>query len=116
ERHRDVGAEHPLDLGSALVGEGAAAAVYVTLKLHTVLVQAARPLKREHLKPARIGEQRTIPAHEAVQRTELFDHLLARPHVQVVRISQHKCRAGGAEMDGGQRLRGTLSTFRDEMW
>src|SRR6267143_6053434 len=67
ERHRNVGPEHPLDLRGALGGERAAAAVHVTLELHTVLVQAARPREREHLKATGIGEERTIPTHEAVQ-------------------------------------------------
>src|SRR5207249_8866849 len=77
ERHRNVGAERPLDLRGALRREGAAAAVYVTLKLHAVVVDTAEPLEREHLEPTRIGEQRTIPTHEAMQGSQLLNHLLA---------------------------------------
>src|SRR5436309_5368795 len=52
ERHRNVGAEHPLDLRGALRREGAAAAVYVTLKLHAAVVHPAESLEREHLEAA----------------------------------------------------------------
>src|SRR5213078_231548 len=114
EGHRDVGAEDPLDLGSALGGEGAAAAVYVTLKLHTVVVHPAEPLEREHLKATRIGEERTIPAHEAMQGPELLDDLLAGPHVQVVAIREHQRRADAAEVVRGERPDGPLSPDRHE--
>src|SRR5216117_2463269 len=100
ERHRDVGAEHPLDLRGAPRREGAAAAVYMTLKLHAVVVHPAESLEREHLEATRIGEQRTIPTHEAMQGSELLDHLLAGPHMQVVGIREHQRRAGGAKIVG----------------
>src|SRR5207244_12961888 len=93
ERHRDVGAEHPLDLRGALRREGATAAVHVALKLHAVVVHPAESLEREHLEATRIGEQRTIPTHEAMQGSELLDHLLAGPHMQVVGIREHQRRA-----------------------
>src|SRR5207249_11984368 len=103
ERHRNVGAEHPLDLRGALWREGAAAAVYVTLKLHAVVVHPAESLEREHLEATRIGEERTIPTHEAMQGSQLLDHLLAGPHMQVIGIREHQSRAGVTEIVGRER-------------
>src|SRR5213592_1638414 len=114
ERHRNVGAERPLDLRGALRREGAAAAVYVTLKLHAVVVDTAEPLEREHLEPTRIGEQRTIPTHEAMQGSQLLNHLLAGPHMQVVGIREHQRRAGGAEVIRGKSPHAPLRPDRHE--
>src|SRR5437762_10184856 len=50
---------------------GAAASVHMTLELDAVVVHAAEAVEREHLEPARIGEQRPVPGHEAVQPAEL---------------------------------------------
>jgi len=49
ERHRNIGAQRPLDLRGALGRERAAAAVDVALELDARLVHAAEPLEREHL-------------------------------------------------------------------
>ena len=39
---------------------------------------AARVEQREHLEAARVGQDRPVPAHEAVQAAQLGDHVLAR--------------------------------------
>jgi len=114
ERHRDVGAERPLDLRGALRREGAAAAVHVALKLDAVVVNPAESLEREHLEATRIGEQRTIPTHEAMQGSELLDHLLAGPHMQVVGIREHQRRARVTEIVGRERPHRALSSDRHE--
>src|SRR5438874_7472959 len=69
ERHRDVRAERPLDLGRALRRQVPAAPVDVALELDAVLVHAARALEREHLKATRVGEERTVPPHEADRKS-----------------------------------------------
>src|SRR5205807_4603516 len=57
ERHRDVGAERPLDLRGAHRREGAAAAVYMTLKLLPVVVHPAESLERERSEERRVGKE-----------------------------------------------------------
>src|SRR5437667_270795 len=81
ERHRDVGAEAPLDLGGALGSEEAARAVHVALKLNAVVAHPTESREREHLEASRVGEQRAVPAHEAVQAAESRDDVLARADV-----------------------------------
>src|SRR5882724_13377718 len=82
ERHRDVGAERPLNLNGTLGGQLAPAAVDVTLKLDAVLVDFAKALEREDLKAARVGEQRPLPRHELVEAAELLDDVFAGPDVE----------------------------------
>src|SRR2546426_5962090 len=53
ERHRDVGAENPLDLRGALGGERASTAVHVALELDAAFVHATKAFEREHLKADR---------------------------------------------------------------
>ena len=102
ERHRDVGAQAPLDLGGALGREQAATPVDVTLELDALVIHAAEPVEREDLKPARVGEQRAVPRHESVQPAELCDHVLAGANVQVVGVGEHDARAHGFEVGGGE--------------
>ena len=61
ERHRDVGAQRPLDLHRALGGERAVGAVDVALELDAVLGDLPEPLEREDLEAARVGEHRAAP-------------------------------------------------------
>jgi len=79
EGHRDVGAERGLDLRHALGSEAHARAVDHRAERHTVGVDRARVGQAEHLVAAGIGQDRTVPIHEAVQAAELGDQLLARP-------------------------------------
>jgi hypothetical protein len=66
ERHRDVGAEVPLDLHDALGGERAQGAVDVALELDPVLRDPAQPLQGEHLEAAGVGQHRPAPGGEAL--------------------------------------------------
>ena len=61
ERHRDVGAQRPLDLDRALGREGAEAAVDVARELDAVLRDPAQTLEGEHLEAAGVGEHRAGP-------------------------------------------------------
>ena len=108
ERHRHVRAEGPLDLGRALRGEDAAAAVHVTLKLDAVIGYAAEALEREHLEAAGVRQQRPVPGHEPVQAAELRDDVLAGPHVQVVGVGEHHPGPDGLQIAGRQRPHGAL--------
>ena len=57
-----------------------------------------RVAQREDLEAARVGEDRPVPGHEAVQPAELGDQLVAGPEVQVVRVAEHDLRARAREL------------------
>ena len=88
ELHDHVGAEVALDLHHQLGREADAASVDVALELDPVLVDAAHVLEREHLEAAGVGEDRAVPAHEAVQAAELAHERVAGAEVQVVRVGE----------------------------
>jgi hypothetical protein len=98
EGHGDVGAEGPLDLDGPLGSEHVSAAVYVTLKLHSLVAHPPESVEREHLKPTRVGEQRSVPSHEAMQSAELRDDALSRPDVQVIGVREHQLGARGPQI------------------
>ena len=114
ERHRDVGAEDPLDLHRALGSEPPARPVDVALEFHAILVDLPKPLEGEHLEPPGIGEQGTVPAHEAMQSAERGDDILTGTDVQVVGVGEHEARAGGPEVGRRQRPHGSLRADRHE--
>ena len=53
-----------------------------------------RSRQREHLKAAGIGEDRFVPADEAVQAAELADHVEAGAQEQMERVAEDDFRAG----------------------
>ena len=55
----------------------------------------------EHLEAARIGEDRSVPAHEAVQPAVRGDHVESRPQPQVERVAEHDLRAERAAAPSG---------------
>ncbi len=70
--------------------------------------------QREHLEAAAVGQDRAVPAHEAVQAAELLDEALARPQRQVVGVGEHHLGAGGAHLVGRQGLDGAVGAHRHE--
>ena len=52
----------------------------------------------EELKAAAVGQDRAVPAHEAVQPAERGDDLFAGPQREMIGVAQHHLRAGGAEL------------------
>jgi hypothetical protein len=104
ELHDHVGAEVALDLHHPLGGEHAPRAVEVAAELHPVLADLAQRLEREHLEAARVGEDRAVPRHEAVQPAELPHQLVGRPQVQVVGVGEDHLRPERAKLRGVERL------------
>ena len=77
---------------------------------HALLGDLAQPREREHLKPARVRENRAVPAHEAVQPAQLAHHIIARTQMQMIGIRQLDLAAellqvegADAALDGGLR-------------
>ena len=65
EHHLDVGAEQALHLDGALGRQQMRGAVDMRLEGDAVLLDAAELGQRHDLKAAGIGEDRSVPAHEA---------------------------------------------------
>jgi len=82
----------PLDLRGASGVSVRRLPFHVTLELHTVLVQAARPLgENTESHPGIVRSGRSQPMKRC--RARALDDLLARPHVQVVRIRRAPSRS-----------------------
>ncbi len=58
----------------------------------------------EHLKPARVGQNRTVPAHKAVQSPHLCHQIRSGTQVEVVGVAQDQLRSQFAQIAGVQRL------------
>ncbi len=109
EAHRDVRAQLGLDLGGELRREPLRRPVVHRAERDALIVSREdRVLQREDLVAARVGEDRPVPAHEAVQAAELGDHVLARAEVQVVRVAEEDRSADRAQLVGVDGLDGRL--------
>ena len=64
------------------------AAVDVRAELDARIRDLAQRREAEDLIAAAVGEDRPVPAHEAVQAAELADELRARPQGQVVGVGE----------------------------
>ena len=95
ERHSDVGPQSFLDVDDAFGREAVGGAVDVAAKGDAVGVELAAVGEAEDLIAAGIGQDRSLPAHEAVQASRTFDQLVAGAEVEMVGIGQHE---GGAEL------------------
>ncbi len=78
--------------------EAVVRAVEVALEGDAVVVDLAQLAERHDLEPARVGQDRPVPGHEAVQAAEAGDALVAGPQVEVVRVGQDDRGAGLAEI------------------
>src|SRR6266852_1986182 len=88
ELHDDVGAQVALNLHHDLGREESPRAVDVGLELHAFLVDGSKALERKDLKSARVGKDRAVPLHEAVESAHLSHDVVAGAEVQVVRVAE----------------------------
>ena len=89
ERHGDVGAEPPLHVGRQLGREAREIPVVHGTEGDALVVGLRdRVPQREHLEPARVGEDRPVPGHERVEAAELLDQLDAGPEDEVVDVRE----------------------------
>src|SRR5690242_7039467 len=65
-------------------------------------------------KPPEIGQDRSLPVHEAMQTTVGCNHLRAGPEHKVVGIAEHDLRAQTLELLGRHRLDRPIGTHRHE--
>ena len=99
ERHRDVGAERPLDVHRSFRREASAPPVDVRAKRDTIIIDRAFALEREYLKPSGVGKHRAWPCHEAMQASEFPHHRFARSHMQVIGVGEHDRRPNCLESE-----------------
>ena len=105
QAHGDVGAEMALDAGDELRREPLRGAVVYRSERDAVVVDGdQRVAEGEHLKAARVGEERAVPRRERVQAAELGDQRVAWPEMEVIRVAQHDRGAQRAHLVGVQRL------------
>ena len=114
ERHRDVGIQHLLDAHRFLGREEQAIAVDRRGKLHAVLRQFSHRGQGKNLEAPRVGEDRLVPAHEAVQAAVLADHLESRPQPEVEGIAEDDLRAERGELVGRHGLHRAVGADRHE--
>ena len=82
--------------------------VEVGVEGHALLGDLAQLGKAEHLKPAAVGQNGTVPLGELVQPAHIRHQLVAGTQMQVVGVAQHDLRADVLEiqrrkpaLDGG---------------
>ena len=139
EREDDVRAELVLDAHGKLRREPVRAAVDVAAEGHALLVDervaflaggedvvvlqagdvhgqgfAKAHAQAHDLEPAGVGERRSVPVLEPRQTARRLHDVGARLQVQVVRVRQHRLRAGVPDLLGRQRLHRRLRAHRDE--
>ena len=114
EHHHDVGIEHALDLHRDLGREEQLVAVDRRRESDAVFADLAQRAEAEHLEAARIGENRPLPAHEAVQPAVRRDDVDARAQPQVKRVAQDDLRADVEQFVGRHRLDRAVGADRHE--
>jgi hypothetical protein len=87
--HDDVAAQQVgLDLDRSFGGEDVLAAVEVAGEGDGLLGDLADPRQAHDLEAAAVGQDRFVPAHEAVQPAQPLHPLRARPQHQVIGVAQ----------------------------
>src|SRR5690606_13107985 len=98
EDHHDVAAQHLLDVHRLLGAEEHLRAVGGRGEGHAGLGDLAAVGQREHLEAARVGEDRPVPAREAVQAAVRRDHVQPGAQEQVEGVAEDDLRAGVAHL------------------
>ena len=66
------------------------------------------------MKPAGVGENRPVPAHEAMQAAVRRDHFQTRPQPEMESVAEHDLRADVFEIGRAHRLHRAISADRHE--
>ena len=71
------------------------------VEIDTLLLDFPKACKREYLESAGVGLDRFIPDHKLVESAHLLYNLVARTHVEVVRVGELYLRADLLEILSG---------------
>ena len=104
ELHHDVRVQRALDLHRDFGRQEQLRAVDRRRELDALFRDLAHRAERKHLEAARVGQDRTVPAHELVQAAELVHHVHARAQPQVEGVAQDDLRADVTQFDRVHRL------------
>ena len=114
--HDDVGAKGVFDFHDGFRCEKMLGTVEMGAEKHALFCDLAQIAEAEHLEAAAVGEDRTIPVHEAVETAELTNKLMPWPQIQVIGIGKNDLRFCIFELIGRQGLDGGLGADRHEGW
>ena len=104
EDHHHVRAQRDLHLHRVLRREEVQAAVQVRAELDAFLRHLAQLGQAEDLETARVGQQRPLPAHEAMQAAHAPDEFVPRPQSEVIGVGQNHLRTRAVRANLLQRL------------
>ncbi len=82
--------------------------------MYALFAALAQMVERVELKAPRIGEDGTVPAHEAMQAAELRDHVLAGPEVEVIGVRQDPVHAHPLQLLGREAADHRVGPHRKE--
>jgi hypothetical protein len=102
EDHHHVGADGRLHLDRALGGEDVGSPVHVASEARALLGDDPVVGEGEDLEPARVGEDRAVPAHEAVDPADAPERLRPGAQHEVVGVREDDLGAEGAQIVGGE--------------
>src|SRR5262245_17746913 len=114
ERMDDVGAERLLDLDRGLRREEVSRAVDGRAELDARVGDLPELGEAPDLKAPGVGQDRAVPAHEAVQSAELAHDVVPRPEEQVIGVGEDDLRARRGEVVRAQCLHGRVRADRHE--
>ncbi len=83
-------------------------------EFHAFFGNLAHCPQRKHLKPARIGQNRLVPAHETMQSIEFADGVGAGSQPKMEGITENDLRADVLEFDRRHGLYGAVGADRHE--
>ena len=78
-------------------------AINMGRKVHTLLFNAAQGGQAKHLEAARVCQYGTVPSHELMQPSQLFDNRVGWTKMQVVGIGQLYLAADLLQIFGAER-------------
>ena len=114
ERHDDIRAEAHLHLHRHLRRKELLRAVDMRAERHAFLRDLAQIAEAEHLEPAAVREDCTIPVHELVQAARLADELHTGPQEQMIRIRENDASTEILELIRRNALHRRLRADRHE--
>ncbi len=104
EDHGDVRAQPRLDVGGAFGRQQVLAAVEMRAEPDAVLGHHPLRAEAEGLEPSAVGEDRAVPADEAVQPAQPGDQAVAGPEPQVIGVAEDDLGADLAQVPGRHAL------------
>ncbi len=112
KRHLNVGAEALLHRDRVLGRQAVERTVVGGPKGHAVVIDIR--IEAEHLEPARVREQMSVPRREAMQAPHLGDDVRAWTEHQVIRVGQRDLDAEPVEISRAQGADSTARAYRHE--